>query len=305
MAGKLWGATQLLKNTIARGLLSTGTDARGAPMTIQLVFPDVWQLIVNAFSAAPLPLPAGAAAPAPPPPPPPPPPRAEEEESESSAEEAEEEEEEEKGWKLGDGGGGYWDTAGTTRSRAVADRFAPAPPPSPGSDESGDEDDDDSEGDDRDTSSPRKRKPPPKRKRKPPPKRAAQPDGGCITVTERARTRKVWHQRAAQAAKRAVVKSRVTSLSLSTKEQLLCMAALLGAGWNSHLSRKRLSAAVAAGQNDIALAAMGLINAILPTYGAIELHYDEHHHSLEVRVRWTPFSSRATFTTANTTHGPI
>ena len=83
------------------------------------------------------------------------------------------------------------------------------------------------------------------------------------------------------------------------------MTALLGAGWNSHLSRKRLGAAVAAGQNDIALAAMGLINAILPTYGAIELHYDEHHHSLEVRVRWTPFSSRAKFTTANTTHGPI
>jgi hypothetical protein len=28
MTGKLWGATQLLKNTIARGLLSTGTAAR-------------------------------------------------------------------------------------------------------------------------------------------------------------------------------------------------------------------------------------------------------------------------------------
>ena len=101
------------------------------------------------------------------------------------------------------------------------------------------------------------------------------------------------------------MKSHVTSLSLHSREQMLLLTALLGAGWNCSLSRVRLRAAVSAGQNDIALAPQGLINAILPSHGAVTLVYDAHHLSLEVRIRWTPFPSKAKFTRANDESGPI
>ena len=119
LTGKQRSSVQLLKDKIARGLRFKGTDARGAPMTMQPVDADRWQLLVNTFGAVPVPLPVGAAAAAAPPLPPPPPPRAKEEESESSAEE-EEEAEEEGRWVLGDGGGGYWDV----RADAAFDCFA-------------------------------------------------------------------------------------------------------------------------------------------------------------------------------------